>query len=62
MVEKGPFEIYIAEICRYAMLTPEQELDLAKKIQWGDKVARQSLANANLRLVVNIAEKYAHEE
>lgn len=62
MVQKGAFEIYIAEICRYAMLTPEQELDLAQKIQWGDKVARQSLANANLRLVVNIAEKYAHEE
>lgn len=62
MVQKGAFEIYIAEVCRYKMLTPEQELDLAQKIQWGDKAARQSLANANLRLVVNIAEKYAHEE
>ena len=62
MLQKGAFEQYVSEISRYKLLSQEQEILLAQKIQRGDRAARQSLTNANLRLVVNIAEKYAHEE
>ncbi|MDD7274261.1 MAG: sigma-70 family RNA polymerase sigma factor [Treponema sp.] len=62
LLQKGTFELYVSEIGRYKMLTQEQEILLAQQVQCGDSIARQSLINANLRLVVNIAEKYAHQE
>ncbi len=50
--------LYIKDINRYALLTAEQEIELADKIAAGDEAARQTMINANLRLVVNIARKY----
>jgi RNA polymerase primary sigma factor len=51
---------YLREIGRLPLLTPEQEVELAKKIKKGDAAARERMINANLRLVVTIARDYAN--
>ncbi len=50
---------YLREIGSIPLLTPEQERELAKAYQEGDEDAGRRLAEANLRLVVNIAKRYA---
>jgi len=50
--------IYLKEIGRIPLLSAEDEIRLAKRIEKGDKVAKKKLAEANLRLVVSIAKKY----
>lgn len=49
---------YIRDISRYPLLTKEEEVELAKRIEQGDQAAKLSLNNANLRLVVHTAKKY----
>ena len=49
---------YMAEIGRYPLLTPEEELDVARRVAEGDEEARSTLITSNLRLVVSIAKKY----
>jgi RNA polymerase primary sigma factor len=49
---------YLDEIGRYPLLSAEEEVELAKRIESGDPAARQSLVTANLRLVVTIAKSY----
>ncbi len=49
---------YLREIGRGALLTKEQEVELAKQIEAGSEAARQRMTEANLRLVVSIAKKY----
>jgi RNA polymerase primary sigma factor len=49
---------YLREIGRFPLLTPQQEIELAKKIKKGDTAARERMINANLRLVVTIARDY----
>ena len=53
-------QMYLREIGQYALLTAQEERDLAKRIQKGDPEAKNLLARANLRLVVSIAKKYAN--
>ena len=51
-------QLYLREIGQVKLLTPEEELALARKIQRGDKKARERMITANLRLVVKIARDY----
>lgn len=53
-----PIKKYLKEIGRTPLLTFEEEVDLAKKYEKGDEVAKEKLIKANLRLVVSIAKKY----
>ncbi|NLJ24710.1 MAG: RNA polymerase sigma factor RpoD [Firmicutes bacterium] len=53
-----PVRMYLKEIGRVPLLTAEEEVELAKRIEAGDEMARRQLAEANLRLVVSIAKRY----
>lgn len=53
-------QMYLKEIGRYPLISGAQEKELAKRIEAGDEDARNLLAQANLRLVVSIAKKYAN--
>ena len=50
--------IYLKETGCYALLTPEQESDLARRIVLGDETAKEAMIQANLRLVVSLAKRY----
>ena len=52
-------KIYLREIGTVDLLTPKEEVQLAKRIQKGDEAARQHMITANLRLVVKIAQYYS---
>lgn len=54
-----PVRMYLKEIGRVPLLTSEEEVSLAKRMSEGDDAARQKLVEANLRLVVSIAKRYA---
>jgi RNA polymerase primary sigma factor len=62
--ERGSYDgdtaikLYLREIGQVALLTPQQEIELAAKIKKGDKKAREQMIKANLRLVVKIAHDY----
>ncbi|MDK6234139.1 RNA polymerase sigma factor RpoD [Aerococcus sanguinicola] len=53
-----PVRMYLKEIGRVSLLTADEEVALAKRIEEGDPIAKQELAEANLRLVVSIAKRY----
>ena len=53
-----PVKVYLKEIGRVPLLTPEEEVELAIKISEGDLQAKKRLSEANLRLVVSIAKRY----
>ena len=53
-----PVRMYLKEIGRVNLLTADEEVALALRIEKGDEVAKQELAEANLRLVVSIAKRY----
>ncbi|MDH7576964.1 MAG: RNA polymerase sigma factor RpoD [Bacillota bacterium] len=53
-----PVRMYLKEIGRIPLLTAEEEIELAKRIEQGDEEAKRRLAEANLRLVVSIAKRY----
>ena len=53
-----PVKVYLKEIGRVPLLTPEEEIDLAVRIKNGDESAKKRLSEANLRLVVSIAKRY----
>ncbi|HOB81826.1 MAG TPA: RNA polymerase sigma factor RpoD [Peptococcaceae bacterium] len=53
-----PVRMYLKEIGRVPLLTAEEEIELAKRMEKGDEEAKRRLAEANLRLVVSIAKRY----
>ena len=53
-----PVRMYLKEIGTVSLLTAEEEVDLAKRMEAGDELAKRKLAEANLRLVVSIAKRY----
>ena len=55
-----PVRMYLKEIGRIKLLTPEEEQEIAKKMAEGDEDARKRMSEANLRLVVSIAKRYVN--
>jgi RNA polymerase primary sigma factor len=51
-------QLFLNEAGRYKLLTAEEEVELAKRIERGDKAAKELMINSNLRLVVSIAKRY----
>jgi len=49
---------YLYEVSKTPLLTPHEEIELAKKVRAGDQVAMQELAKRNLRFVISVAKKY----
>src|ERR671918_1613675 len=50
--------LFLSEIGRYPLLTAAEEVELAKRIERGDRAAKERMINSNLRLVVSIAKRY----
>ncbi len=55
---EDPVRMYLKEIGKVPLLSAEEEIELAKKMELGDQEAKNRLAEANLRLVVSIAKRY----
>ncbi len=55
---EDPVRMYLKEIGKVPLLTAQEELDLAQRMEQGDEAAKNRLAEANLRLVVSIAKRY----
>ena len=55
---EDPVRMYLKEIGKVPLLSAEEEIELAKKLELGDQEAKKRLAEANLRLVVSIAKRY----
>jgi RNA polymerase primary sigma factor len=55
-------QLFLNEIRRYPLLTADEEVELAKRIEAGDLEAKERMINSNLRLVVSIAKKYQGQE
>jgi len=53
-----PVRMYLKEIGKVPLLTPEEEIELAKRMEAGEEEPKKRLAEANLRLVVSIAKRY----
>lgn len=51
-------QLFLNEIGRRPLLTKQQEIDLAKRVEQGDAAAKEEMINANLRLVVSLARRY----
>lgn len=54
-------DLYLKDISKFPILTPEEELNLVTQMRNGDKAAREKLINSNLRFVVSIAKQYQNK-
>src|SRR6266568_8887695 len=59
--ENKSLDKYLNEISKVEMITPTEEVELAKRIKDGDQVALEKLVNANLRFVVSVAKQYQNQ-
>jgi RNA polymerase primary sigma factor len=59
---EDPVRMYLKEIGKVPLLTAEEEIELAQRMEEGDEDAKKRLAEANLRLVVSIAKRYVDVE
>jgi RNA polymerase primary sigma factor len=57
-VTTDALQLFLQEVSRFELLTAAQEVDLAKRIERGDRNAKALMVNANLRLVISIARRY----
>jgi RNA polymerase primary sigma factor len=60
-VSTDALQLFLKDVGRVDLLTAAQEVELAKKVERGDNVAKQNMVEANLRLVVSIAKKYRNQ-
>ena len=58
-ITDAPVKMYLKDIGKVPLLTSDEEIELAKKVLEGDEYAKSKLTEANLRLVVSIAKRYA---
>jgi RNA polymerase primary sigma factor len=59
--ESQSLDKYLQEIGKVDLLTPDEEVDLAKRIREGDQIALEKLTKANLRFVVSVAKQYQNQ-
>jgi len=59
--ESQSLDKYLQEIGKVDLLTPDEEVDLAKRIREGDQLALEKLTKANLRFVVSVAKQYQNQ-
>jgi RNA polymerase primary sigma factor len=59
--ENKSLDKYLNEISKVEMITPQEEVELAKRIKEGDQLALERLVNANLRFVVSVAKQYQNQ-
>ncbi|MGH2568777.1 MAG: sigma-70 family RNA polymerase sigma factor, partial [Bacteroidota bacterium] len=59
--ESQSLDKYLQEIGKVELLTPQEEIDLARRIKKGDQKALEKLTKANLRFVVSVAKQYQNQ-
>jgi len=59
VTELDPLSLFLDQAGRWRLLRPSEEQALARAIERGDQVAKERMINANLRLVVSLARRYA---
>lgn len=57
-MKEDSIRMYLKEIGKFPLLTPEEEVEVARKVREGDDEAKKHLVNSNLRLVISVAKRY----
>src|SRR3954469_4174126 len=61
-VTSDALQLFLRDVRRYPLLTKDEEVELAKRIEQGDLEAKEQMINSNLRLVVSLAKRYQGHE